>query len=268
MSDANYKLTSYVVGDLTLVSEERCKVVRSSEPQTQVSIEFNLVSESVKSTLAYTSQIGSDSRHSRLKFAVRSADRALAPLTAKPGTSGNLLDPDRLNQLSQLNLGNWSVSSTDSGSQVVSSRVAQAATFVLADLVPKHYRLSLDVRIANGEGSLNVAVPVSGQQTMVVLDGWGKQWSGLNLISGRPGDQNMTTFNKPVFRSGQRHTVEIEVGEVFVKVWVDQSLVIDWRGSVNDLSVDRRFWPSSRGLLYIGSWLTEFTIERCELMPL
>ena len=115
------------------------------------------------------------------------------------------------------------------------------------------------------DGSFNLGLSIQGTSTMIVLDGWGKHLSGLNLVDRRTGNNNPTTYQGQVLKPGRTNRVEVEVDGRRVLVTVNQQKVIDRSGQPQRLSLDRRFWPDPGPRIMIGSWETNFFVRRLEL---
>jgi len=134
--------------------------------------------------------------------------------------------------------------------------------------LPKNYRVTAVVEVLGGEGSFNLAFTVDGRPAMLVLDGWRRDKSGLNLVDNKTGDNNETTYSGPVLQRGRPNNVELSVIDGQIGAAVNGRRMVDWRGDSKRLSLDQRFWPVVDNRLYIGNWETHFRVSRLELTPL
>ncbi len=159
--------------------------------------------------------------------------------------------------------GMWSVRN----GVLVSRQQDSAAYLIVPHEVPRAYRVTAEVAVDGGEGSFNLTIIVDGRPVMVVLDGWGTYHSGLNLVNGQTGNSNATTFSGQVLRPGETNRVVVTVQPHSVTVEVNDRKIIRWAGDAKELSVDRRFWPDSRGRMFLGSWQTTFRVSKLTLMP-
>ena len=66
--------------------------------------------------------------------------------------------------------------------------------------------------------------------------------SGLNTLSGRTANRNQTTRRGPIFRAGAPTMIVCTVRGASIHVSCDGKEVINWSGSPEQLSLDRRFW--------------------------
>ncbi len=161
--------------------------------------------------------------------------------------------------------GRW----TFEGSDLISPKESLATLFIPHD-VPQEYRLTVAAeRIAGGAG-LNLGLVVSGRQTMVVLEGHGKNWNGLSLVDGVSVDRNETRRQGIVFREGEPCTIVCTVRRSGVQVTCDGETIIDWKGDPEQLSLDKRYWsgvPQNR--LAVATWAgVVFRISKLEIEPL
>jgi len=115
---------------------------------------------------------------------------------------------------------------------------------VLPDAPPAQYRWTVVLERLSGSGSMNLVLAVGDQQTMLVLEGFDKQCSGLNLVSGLSADRNATTTIGPIFRSGTPTTIVCTVRPTDITVQCNDKTIIHWVGSSSQLSLDRRFWSA------------------------
>ncbi len=135
--------------------------------------------------------------------------------------------------------------------------------------VPEQYELLMAVAREEGDESLNIGLHVGGATTLVVIEGWGKKISGLNLVDGKFGEDNVTSSEFSVFDDGSSKMIRVIVRRESVLVDVDGSVFIDFRGTPSRLSFDDRFFRRpSPGQLMVGGWDSSFRISSWVLKPL
>jgi serine protease Do len=168
-------------------------------------------------------------------------------------------------------MGSW----TREGSSLVTP-AAMRTVLLVPGTQPADYRWSAVVERVGGHESLNFCLTVGGQQTMVVLEGFGSYTRGLNLLDGRPASQNATTTRGQVFRPGVASTIVCTVrragaAHYSVQVECDGRTVVDWTGDPTRLSLDRRFWehiPGNRLAVAIYDGINaRFRISHMKLEP-
>jgi hypothetical protein len=85
----------------------------------------------------------------------------------------------------------------------------------------------------SGGGYPSFVTPCGDFGGIVVIGGWGGDKSGLNRIKGRDGDRNETTHIQPIV-NGRAYRVRIRIDpdgpNATVKVWLDGTEIISWRG--------------------------------------
>ena len=147
---------------------------------------------------------------------------------------------------------------------LVSPPDAVAAMLTLPVDVPESYELDLTVQRTAGNESFNVGLPVGGSMAMLVIDGFGKSVSGLGVVSG----QLLTDRSEAV--SGQLLTSEpsvlrIQVTSSSIDVDCDGRAIVRWRGDPDELLIRDQFWKYQPGLLFLGSWSSEFLISKASI---
>ena len=154
------------------------------------------------------------------------------------------------------------------GIELVSPKESMATLFIPYD-VPPEYRLTVQAERTSGSGGLNLCLVVSGRQTMLVLQGRGKNWNGLSLVDRVSVDRNETRRQGIVFRKGETCTIVCIVRRSKVKVTCDGETVVDWTGDPERLSLDKRFWSGVPGnRLAVTTWAgAVFRISKLEIAP-
>ena len=137
--------------------------------------------------------------------------------------------------------------------------------------VPSEFRWTVVAERLSGRESLNLffALPHN-RRTMVILEGFGSQASGLNLLDNTTADSNASTYRGQLFFPGKPTTIALVVRRNAVQVTCDGKDIIDFRGDETRMSLDQRIWgmiPFNRiGLAIYGP--SVFRISKLELEPL
>ncbi|MGQ9562303.1 MAG: trypsin-like peptidase domain-containing protein [Thermogutta sp.] len=136
---------------------------------------------------------------------------------------------------------------------------------------PEEYKLRIVARRVQGSESLNVTLPVGVfSHVMVILEGYGRLASGLNLVAGATADNNETTHIGRIFPPNEPVELEFFSSAKRVAVRAGGKWIIDWSGDPHLLRLDRRYWmhiPPRRIAVSVYSENTVFVIERAELTP-
>ncbi len=130
------------------------------------------------------------------------------------------------------------------------SRILEAyEKMEVASDTPSEYELKFSLQRESGnEGALLVNLPVMDQRAVVVLSGYGKTCSGLELIDKAKSVNNETTTNFDPFIDGHVHHVVIRVTQQSIFAAVDGKTLVDWPGDINRLSTA---FPATKTGLHI-----------------
>jgi len=193
------------------------------------------------------------------------AEPPAAPVDDIPDNSTQLSENDLLGRIDPVRDalgGTW----TREGRNLVCPGGSRWA-LVMPEPPPDGYRWTLAVERVSGYGAVSLGIVVGGHLTMVVLEGYGSQSSGLNRLDGRQGDNNETTWRGPIFHEGRPTTVVCTVGLSRVQVVCDGKTIIDWSGSPQRLSFDRSSWQDLPGdrLIVVSYQGVNVRISKIEL---
>ncbi|HZL90260.1 MAG TPA: hypothetical protein VFB96_17985, partial [Pirellulaceae bacterium] len=151
------------------------------------------------------------------------------------------------------------------------SPATPAAALQILYQPPPAYRWTVVAQRLSGSESLNLGFVIEQRPAMCALEGWGQKLSGLSLLDGQTGDNNATTVRQPVLVEGRPNTIVLTVRPSRVVCEVNGRTIIDWTGSPQQLSLDRRYWDKvGGGQLFLGSWGSSYAISKCqvEVLPL
>ncbi len=136
---------------------------------------------------------------------------------------------------------------------------------------PTAYRWTVVAERTVGGDSLNLVLTVGDQRTMVVLDGFDGQTSGLDMLDGRRANDNETTRRGANFQQHRSHVIVCTVTPSSVRVTCDGKTVIQWSGDASRLALRpewQRLAPSTGLALAVADPRTRFRISRTELVSL
>ncbi len=120
---------------------------------------------------------------------------------------------------------------------------------------------------AENEEGLEMVVLVDGRPAALLLDGRQRTISGLELIDGKPAEENATAFHGEVLMQGRPVTIICTVGPGSVDATVDGRTIVHWTGQSNHLSIEPELAADSgNGLALVAS--SQFRIQRIELVSL
>ncbi len=132
---------------------------------------------------------------------------------------------------------------------------------------PEEYDLTLvGTRTANLE-SLNIGLVGGGRQFLAILDGWKGTRYGLELVDGRPAQDNETTVLRQLFTNGQKSTVVCSVRKEGVRVSVDGNVLVDWKAGYSRLSLYPAWTVPSSEALLLGCYECVWRIDAMTLLP-
>ncbi|MDY0166106.1 MAG: formylglycine-generating enzyme family protein [Thermoguttaceae bacterium] len=126
----------------------------------------------------------------------------------------------------------------------------------------------MTVERLDGRDDFALTMAASGQPFTVVFDGFGRTWSGLELIDGVRFNRNETRRNGAVLDYNQAKNVRYRIQRSKVLVTADSETVIDWEADYKRCSVNRGWLEGCRGVFALGSWNSRFRISKLELIPL
>ncbi len=132
--------------------------------------------------------------------------------------------------------------------------------------MPQPYQETPQPAPESDEG-LDIVLLVDGHPAALVLDGWQRTVSGLELIDGKGVDQNGTVFHGEVLTRLRAVTVICTVAPGSVDATVDGRTIVHWTGQSDRLSLDPGLAADvGNGLALVSS--SQFRIQRIELVPL
>jgi S1-C subfamily serine protease len=132
--------------------------------------------------------------------------------------------------------------------------------------VPQPYQETPPSPEESDEG-LRIVLSVEGHPAALVLDGFQRTLSGLELIDGKGVEQNGTAFHGEVLARLRAVTVICTVGPGSVDATVDGRTVVHWTGKSDLLAIESGLAADvGNGLALVAS--SQFRVQRIELVSL
>lgn len=213
-----------------------------------------------KSPRSTSARSASTQRVARSQATDQTAETAIAPSRARPKTVDllKLIDPQR-----DALAGDWRF---DKG-RLITPPVPLARLEIPIE-PPEEYVLTTVFRCDSHGDSFNVGLVVGGRQVMVVIDGWGRTSSGLDMVDGRIANGNPTTKRGYYLFDGTPNTVVCTVQKNRVQVTCNSLTLIDWSGDSQQLSLAPAWKTRDPRRLFVGCFRSSFAVSRLELAPL
>ena len=121
--------------------------------------------------------------------------------------------------------------------------------------------------VMESDEGLDIVLSVDGHPAAVVLDGWQRTTSGLELVNGKGVDENGTAFHGELLPRMNNVTVICTVGPGSVDAMVDGRTILHWTGRSDRLSIEAGLAADiGNSLALISS--SQFRVQRMELVPL
>ncbi len=147
------------------------------------------------------------------------------------------------------------------------SPVGARARFELAAEPPAEYQLELDVERVRGKDAFAIGLVYGGKQVMVMIDGYGGQFSGLHLLDGIGCDKNTTSYRQPVFAEGKSVTIRCIVREGGISVWHDEQPLFVWHGAPKQLDLWEGWKVRNSKSLFLGAHESAYRVTNVKLSP-
>lgn len=143
-----------------------------------------------------------------------------------------------------------------------------AARLQLPITPPTEYALMLSAQRIEGQGTLGLGIIVDGVQTLVALEGWNGEASGLHLLDGKEAVDNETTYRGKVLVPNVGTPIVCVVRKDRVRVICNNRSIIDWSGDARRLSNDPGFAVPDSRQLFLMTWDSSFKIWDISVTPL
>jgi hypothetical protein len=122
---------------------------------------------------------------------------------------------------------------------------------------PENYTLKLKVRRLFGDDQFGIGLIVGGRQTLLSVDAYGGQCTGLHLLDGKKSKDNESTHKRAVLPLEQTVDLEVRVRPNAVTLRADDRTIVDWSGNASRLSQDERYAVPRTDWLFLASWNTQ-----------
>ena len=146
-------------------------------------------------------------------------------------------------------VGDWRLS----GAVLVSPSTGNWDRLDIPYVPPQEYDIEITAERKAGNDLLSVSLISGRRQFFVAFDRFGGTICGLGLIDGKEDFANETTVEQPIFADGRPHKLVCRIRRNGVKVTVDGDPLIDWRGSLDRLSIPDAGRTDGLGLTTLNS---------------
>lgn len=157
-------------------------------------------------------------------------------------------------------VGDWSKSG-----QYLVTPAANQARLQVPYIPSDEYDLCVVASHKTGNDALIIGLAKGDRQFEIVLDGWGGNTSGIDLIDGKPGLVNGTAYYGKIFTDGKPRTIMCAVRKANVTVTVDGKTIINTKVDYTRVTPYVKL-PNPRAL-YVGSQMTSYQINELQLTP-
>lgn len=153
------------------------------------------------------------------------------------------------------------------GKEIVAPAVSYARLEIPYTL-PETYLLTFVATWPEGEPNLCLGLPVEQRQVMLKIDqGGAGKYSGLDLIDGRPANENASSSRGPFLRPTVRNTIHCVVSPGEVRAYCNGREIVHWIGRSHQLSLSDKWATRDRQHGFIGSWNSSFRVQLLEAGP-
>ena len=160
--------------------------------------------------------------------------------------------------------GAWHRDATD-----LVSPVQTCAQLALPSLLPKEYRLLLEVTREAGSGPLVIGLPVGTTQCVATLDSGGiAHTNSLGKLKDSQDVSLVTSSLGGSFETGRKVAVECRVAAKSISVMVDGKESLRYTGDVELFSTPARWAILESQTAFLGVTLSRFRISRLQVEPL
>ncbi|HJT32587.1 MAG TPA: CHAP domain-containing protein [Pirellulales bacterium] len=133
---------------------------------------------------------------------------------------------------------------------------------------PGAYALNMSIERLQGVECFGLGIVVGGRQTMLVVDAFKQQTSGIHNLDGKPVQENESARSGTFLPLRKRVELQCRIREDEIVLQIDKAPVIEWRGDATRLSLSPD-WPVPHAdWLFLGAFDSEFDIRSFTLEPL
>lgn len=133
---------------------------------------------------------------------------------------------------------------------------------------PTAYAVSMKLERLQGEECLGLGVIVGGRQTMLEIDGYKQQFSGIHNLDGKPANENESKKSGVFLPLHKPVELDCRVTSNSILLQIDKAPVIDWQGDPQRLSVSPDWPVPQNDWLFLSEFNSEFEIREFKLTPL
>ncbi|MFO1044901.1 MAG: protein kinase [Planctomycetaceae bacterium] len=156
--------------------------------------------------------------------------------------------------------GNWS----RNGNELI-GKAREWARIAILDSTPREYDFEVEFTRTSGEHSVALIFPAGSGDATLELDAWGKHLSGLQLINGEDLRSQQTGAATVGLKNGKRYVARVEVRELEIRAFLDDTLVTTYRGdgaNLRPLEGWKLVGPSRLG---VGAFNSDITVHHVRI---
>ncbi len=135
---------------------------------------------------------------------------------------------------------------------------------------PLDYDLIAEIkRVDASDGAFVFLLLLNGKQTMVAVDSYRMQTTGLTFVDGADLDsvKNDSAHRKTVLPQGSLTQIRLVVRGAKVQIYAGDTRIVDWQGKQSRLSLPENWATPNPKALAIGSTVSQFEVSRLEIIP-
>jgi hypothetical protein len=159
-------------------------------------------------------------------------------------------------------LGDWQLNAG-----TLSTAGADSARLQIPFTPPAEYEWTVVAERTEETGhGLVLGFVAGGNQSTLIMDGFGRTASGLETLDGAKGNANPTTYRQRILPAHQSVTIVLKVLKDRVIATYDGKTFVDWTGDINRLGVNDRWKVPNANQLFIGAQ-APFRITKMSIVP-
>jgi len=161
----------------------------------------------------------------------------------------------------------WEPETWATGNGWIVSPGDATATYMLPDRPPEEYSVSLRARRLTGRNMFGIGLPVGDKQVLVALDADDGTVSGLELLKGKPANNNAATLRGRLLLPDREVTIKCTVRKEGILCTCEGVKFLDWRGDLGELSLPPGFSVSDNKVLFVATVASRVAIRDVEVSP-
>jgi hypothetical protein len=155
---------------------------------------------------------------------------------------------------------------TLTGRSLLTPTATPQARLQIPYAVPDEYELRIVASRKSGNGAFFICLAKGEKQFEIVLDGWGGNATGVDLIDGKMGVENATAYKGKLFTDDKPKTIVCKVQNNNFAVTFDGKQIISWKPNYSSVTPLFKF-PNSR-TIGLGSNAANYQVDSVHLITL